>query len=216
MRMTPEFAAAVDPIFRHVLDLLERIAAGEDVDPRRAQRRIVDLLEQADAALGATVPWELARYALVAWIDEVLLDAAWPQRDWWSNNVLEAALFRTRDCSEMFFRRAEEARGLPDTSALEVFYDCVVLGFRGMYRSDEMARTMSRQDGLPESLEAWLRRIALALEKKAPATAAWGGDVPAGAPPRTARRWVVGTALLLLSLLAVDVLVYRLTVSVQP
>ncbi len=207
--MSPEFAAAVDPVFRHVLDLLDRIAAGEPFDPPQVQGRISDLLEQADAAVGASQSWQLARYALVAWVDEVLLDAAWTGRDWWNNNVLEAELFRTRECSERFFLRAEEARGLPESDALEVFYDCVVLGFRGMYRSSDVAQTMSRNDLLPDSLEAWLRRTALALEKREPIDSPLAG-LPAGAPPRTARRWAVAAGFGLLFLLVVDVLLYHL------
>lgn len=210
--MSPKFAAAVDPVYCYVLDLLDRIAAGEQFDPRQVQGQILDRLEHADAAVGASKAWQLARYALVAWIDEVLLDADWSGREWWNNNVLEVELFRTRDCSEVFFLRAEEARGLPDTDALEVFYDCVVLGFRGMYRTGELAESMSRTDGLSDSLEAWLRRTALALDKKQPQPLSLEG-LPAGAPPRTARRWLVGSAFLLLFLLVVDVLLYHLRLS---
>ncbi|MGD9853921.1 MAG: DotU family type IV/VI secretion system protein [Planctomycetaceae bacterium] len=210
--MSPDFAASVDPVFRLVLDLLDRMAAGEAFDPQFVQRRILDRLEQADAAVGATRDWELARYALVSWIDEVLLDTEWSGRNWWSNNVLEAELFRTRDCSTRFYACAEEARGLVGSQALEVFYDCVVLGFRGMYRSHETAQSLSDHDGLSDSLEAWLRRTALALAKRE-ALPAPVASLPAGAPPRTARRWAVGTLLLLLFLLVVDVLFYHLRAS---
>jgi len=207
--MSFDFTAAVDPVFCHVLDLLDRLAAGEELEPRQVQAEIRDHLEQADASVGATQSWQLARYALTSWIDEVLLDTAWSGRDWWNNNVLEAELFRTRDCSEQFFVRAEQARGLPDTQALEVFYDCVVLGFRGMYRSREIAQVMSRNEGLSDSLEAWLRRTSLAIEKKNHVELQ-KESLPAGARPRTARRWLVGTGFLLLFLLVVDVLLYQL------
>lgn len=208
--MTPEFAAAVDSVFRQVLDLLDLIAAGEEFDPHQVQQEILDRLEQADAAAGATRDWDLARYALVAWVDEVLLDTDWSGRDWWSNNVLEVELFRTRECSTRFYELAEQARGLPGSQALEVFYDCVVLGFRGMYRSPETAQTAGGRPS--ESLEAWLRRTALALARRdtvEPPLAA----LPSGAPPRTARRWAVGAAFVFLLLLVIDVLLYHLRTS---
>ncbi len=207
--MSQEFTSAVDPVFCHVLDLLDRMMAGEEFDPRQVQVDIIDRIEQADAAVGASRSWELARYALTSWIDEVLLDTDWSGRDWWANHVLEAKLFRTRDCSEQFFVRAEQARGLADTQALEVFYDCVVLGFRGMYRSAEIAQAMSQNEGLSDSLEAWLRRTSLAIEKKQ-AVETRKASLPAGAPPRTARRWLVGTGFLLMFLVVVDVLLYQL------
>ncbi|MCA9024282.1 MAG: DotU family type IV/VI secretion system protein [Planctomycetaceae bacterium] len=207
--MSLDLAQSVDPVFTHVLDLLEQIEAGEDLDPRRVQMQIRDLIEQADASVGATQSWELARYAITAWIDEVLLDAAWSGHEWWSNNVLEVELFRTRDCSEQFYVKAELARSLPNSQVLEVFYDCVVLGFRGIYRSAEIAQVIGRNDGLSESLEAWLRRTSLAIEKKSQITPRVVG-LPSGAPPRTARRWFVGTGFLLLALVVIDVLIYQL------
>ncbi len=211
--MSPEFAAAVDPVVRHLLDLVDRMTAGEVVDPQDVRRRVVDRLERAEAMVGATAEWPLAKYALVAWTDELLLDVDWAGREWWSNNVLEVEQFRSRDCSERFFVKAEEARRLSSPDALEVFYDCVVLGFRGMYRSPEVARSLSRPDGLPDSLQAWCKRTAMALQRSGATPLVHDGTPPLGAPPRSARPWVVGTALLLFALTVVDVLVFRLVSS---
>ena len=62
------------------------------------------LLEQAGAILGTGIDWDLARYALCSWIDEVLVDSPWEGAESWSNNVLEMELFNTRSCYEQRVR----------------------------------------------------------------------------------------------------------------
>ncbi|HWC88209.1 MAG TPA: DotU family type IV/VI secretion system protein [Pirellulales bacterium] len=161
--MTIQFSQAVDPIFLHVLDLLDRISRGEKPSPQEERMRINALIDQAGALLGASPEWELAKYALASWIDEVLLETPWNGVDWWNNNVLEVALFNTRLCNEMFYRRAQEAASLPRRDALEVFYVCVVLGFRGLYREETLAQMLTQALNLPPDLETWARQTALAI-----------------------------------------------------
>src|SRR4029453_13066049 len=130
-KMTPRFAAAVDPVFLHVLGLLDRIAKGESRHVQEERASVRALIDQAGAKLGAGQQWELAKYALVCWIAEVMLEAPWEGRDWWNNNVLEVELFKMREAAERFFFDAKEAATLPQRDALEVFYVVVILGFRG-------------------------------------------------------------------------------------
>ena len=75
--MTPEFAKAVDPVFLYVLNLLERINQGEPVSAEDERSEILKGLDRADAQLGHRDDWQLAKYALVSWIDEVLIEAPW-------------------------------------------------------------------------------------------------------------------------------------------
>jgi len=182
--MTPRFAQAVDPIFLQVLGLLDRIARGERPAPRDERLRIRAMIDQAAATLGAEPEWELAKYALVSWIDEVLVDADWEGRDWWSNNVLEMEYFKTRLCFEQFYRRAQEATTLARRDALEVFYVCVVLGFRGMYRDPAMAEHFIQSYGLPPDVETWARQTAMSIRlgQRRPEPGGPRHDI-AGAPP---------------------------------
>ena len=97
--------------------------------------RIRSRLDHAEAQLGRTPDWLLAKYALVAWIDEMLIvDAPWRDRDWWNENKLEWEIFQTNSRYDLFYKKAKEAFALPQKDALETFYVCVVLGFRGLYR----------------------------------------------------------------------------------
>lgn len=182
--MTPKFAQAVDPVLLHVLGLLERIGRDDRPSPQEERLQIMSLLDQAEAIVGVGQEWELAKYGLISWIDEVLLETPWDGREYWGNNVLEAEIFNTRLCHEQFYARAQQASTLPRRDALEVYYVCVVLGFRGLYRDPDLAAMLTQSNGLPENLDSWARQTALAIRlgQGRPALAGPRSEVQ-GAPP---------------------------------
>ena len=161
--MTPQFAQAVDPIFLVMLDLLDQISNGRSVSPQNERHRISAAIDSAEATLGGGLEWELAKYGLISWIDEMLVETPWVGRDWWSNNVLEVQHFNTRLCNERFYTKAQEASAQPRRDALEVFYNCVILGFRGLYRDPNMAAELASANGLPPDLLSWTRQTAMAI-----------------------------------------------------
>ncbi|OHB78771.1 MAG: hypothetical protein A2W31_01450 [Planctomycetes bacterium RBG_16_64_10] len=195
--MTPEFAKRIDPVFLRVLDLLDRLSRGQNPPPRDEQTQIRRCLDAAEAALGQTDEWLLAKYALVAWVDEVLIEAPWEGRTWWEQNALEWELFQTADAYEKYFDKAVEASRLPAAKrdALEVFYVGVVLGFRGLYRDPSGAA--AEQAGLPSNLESWARETAQAILLGLGRPSIPRGDRSVqGAPPLEARFTFVGVTLI--------------------
>lgn len=201
--MTPQFAQAVDRIFLAVLGLLDRISRNEPLVPSEERVRIRAALDHAESLLGQSPEWQLSRYALVTWVDEVLIEAPWEGRQWWEENALEVEIFNTRDAFTAFYLKAVEAATLPQKNALEVFYVCVVLGFRGLYR-DSSAVVMADQLRLPPDLAAWTKQTALAIrlgQGRPPITEApHPGD---GAPPLEGKFALVGSTLLCVVLAAV-------------
>ncbi|HEX3726221.1 MAG TPA: DotU family type IV/VI secretion system protein [Pirellulales bacterium] len=194
--MTPKFSEAVDPIYLHVLGLLDRIAAGESPAPEEERLRIRAWIDQAEGRLGQGPDWQLARYALVAWIDELLIDVSWAGREWWNENALEVELFNTRLANEQFYLRAKEASHLPGRDALEVFYVCVVLGFRGLYRDPMVAAVLTEPRGLPADLESWAKQTSLAIRLGQGRPALNDGGTPGvGAPPLSGQSQVVWSSL---------------------
>jgi type VI secretion system protein ImpK len=161
--MTPQFAQAVDPIFLAMLDLLDQIGQNQPVSPQNERYRLVAAVDHAEGALGGGIEWELAKYALVSWIDEMLVETPWSGRDWWSNNVLEVEYFNTRLCNERFYTKAQEASAQSRRDALEVFYNCVILGFRGLYRDPNLASSLTAANGLPPDLLSWTKQTAMAI-----------------------------------------------------
>jgi type VI secretion system protein ImpK len=75
-----------------------------------------------------------ARYALVAFVDEQVLKSTWAGRNEWMAQPLQLLLFREYTAGENFFVRL---RALLQSGtrpvAVEVYYLCLALGFRGAY-----------------------------------------------------------------------------------
>jgi len=114
-------------------------------------------------------------------------------------------------CNEQFFLKAREAAALPRRDALEVYYICVILGFRGLYRDPEAAVIFNQAHGLPEDLSTWTRQAAMSIRvgQDRPPLAGPQREL-AGAPPLRAKPRVVWAALSLILLLASNVIAYKL------
>lgn len=158
--MRPDFSKAVDPVFLYVLELLERVKSSDAPDWADERTRILGRLDHAEVILGQTDEWKLAKYALIAWVDEMLTEPVWDGAAKWRDNSLEFEAFGSAVRFTEFYVRGESAARLPKKDALEVFYLCVVLGFRGMYRNPEMAERGRQQVDveLPDTLEKWAKR----------------------------------------------------------
>lgn len=195
--MSPKFAQAVDPIFLHVFEVLERIRLGEHLAAEEVANACVREFDRAEGQLGGGAAWGLAKYGLAAWIDAVLSDAPWSGSEWWKENALEVRFGGRRNTSVDFFAKANEALTLSNKDALEVYYVCVVLGFRGAYadagtpKGDQQLRELN----LPPSLPDWTKRVREAIrlgEGRPPiAVRSVPGD---GAPPLDGKFYLVGAA----------------------
>jgi len=76
---------------------------------------------------------EEARFALVAWADEVILKSSWPGHEEWLRAPLQMQLYRTTQAGNEFF--AHLARLRPEqSSAREVYFTVLALGFEGQYQ----------------------------------------------------------------------------------
>lgn len=173
--MIPKFAHSIDPIILNVLGVLDRIENSDSPSRDDVQLRLRALIDEADARLGSGKEWKLAKYALVCWIDEMLVDAPWEGREWWNNNVMEQTLFNTRNRHQQFFTWAQEAAELTEKNALEVYYVCVILGFRGLYHDPSSAGPIAESLGLPADLNVWAKQTALSIRL--------GQHLPPLAPP---------------------------------
>jgi type VI secretion system protein ImpK len=164
--MSHDFAAVVDPIILYVLQLLDRISKIEDLDPEVLNRRLRSMLDEAERKLPARQQeWFLARFALVAWIDEELSTRApWEHRSYWANHTLQFHYEGRQDGREEFFRRADEACRLPRKDAIEVFFMCVVLQFKGVYDETPglpLPADIELPSGarVPPRIEDWMRTM---------------------------------------------------------
>jgi type VI secretion system protein ImpK len=79
-----------------------------------------------------------AKFPLVAFLDEAVTGLSFLDKDVWLANPLQSELFGTNSAGEEFFRRLEELRRRPheNLAVLEIYYLCLVLGFKGKYHLD--------------------------------------------------------------------------------
>jgi type VI secretion system protein ImpK len=149
--MTDAFTDVVAPVIEGVIGFQEGLLRGKHPTLEEQKRELIDLLNRAEDKAGRTSAelardFELAKRALVYWIDEVLISSTWTHAHEWTNHILEFSLYKESAAAIRFYEKAAEAEKRDSTNPLETFFVCVALGFRGDLRSDteEIARWASR------------------------------------------------------------------------
>ncbi len=79
---------------------------------------------------------EKLTFALVAFLDETILGSEWSGKESWFAYPLQMEYFNRFDAGDEFFNRLQELRQSTrqNVDAVEVFYLCLALGFRGRYQ----------------------------------------------------------------------------------
>ena len=102
----------------------------------QVKTEIDGLVKQAETCLRKkNIPDEdmdHARFAVFAWVDEVVLSAPWDHKGEWLKHQLQRSYFQTTEAGEMFFERLNSL-GPHQGPVREVFYLCLALGFSGRY-----------------------------------------------------------------------------------
>ena len=80
-----------------------------------------------------------ARLALVALIDETVMNSDWGDAPEWARNPLQMQYYGDFTLGDRFFERLERLHSGTDDSLLEVYFNCLCAGFRGRYRDDPHA-----------------------------------------------------------------------------
>jgi type VI secretion system protein ImpK len=73
------------------------------------------------------------KYALVAFIDELMQSDPGPLRDFWVSHLLQLEFFSETRAGEGFFERLERLRSEKRAPVLRVYYLCLLFGFHGIY-----------------------------------------------------------------------------------
>src|SRR6185295_3681795 len=109
-------------------------------DPGDAEAMRLKIDEQFRAletkARQSDVPQEdvqQAKYAICAFIDEMILTSSWSLKDSWADKPLQLAYFNDFSAGEEFYNKVDVLRGSKRNAVLEVYYLCLALGFRGKY-----------------------------------------------------------------------------------
>ncbi len=76
--------------------------------------------------------FNLARFAVFAWIDEAILSSGWSEKNKWQAEQLQRVYYQTTDAGELFFDRLNTV-GLQQRDVREVYYLCLAMGFTGRH-----------------------------------------------------------------------------------
>jgi type VI secretion system protein ImpK len=103
------------------------------------------------------VEFKDAKYALAAYIDEVVLTSTWPGRLEWISRPLQLEFFGEHTAGEGFFTRLANLRqgGEDNLHLLELFYYCLQLGFEGVYKIKGLEHLMALQVDLRSQMDGY-------------------------------------------------------------
>jgi type VI secretion system protein ImpK len=76
--------------------------------------------------------YDMARFAVFAWIDETIMKSSWDGKNHWQREQLQRLYYQTADAGEIFFERLNTL-GPHQRDVREVYYLCLALGFLGQY-----------------------------------------------------------------------------------
>jgi type VI secretion system protein ImpK len=128
-------------------------------DPAALRRRIKELIDQAERDAQRTgVPTdhvEAATFAIVAFLDETILSSSWSQKDHWVSRPLQRERYDRYDAGEVFFERLSALLEHPTqhAEAIEIYYLCMTLGFRGRYQIVQQEKLQEYIDRCHDELE---------------------------------------------------------------
>ncbi len=114
---------------------------------------VLRLLSQSDSCLKegpvSQEDFDLARFAVCAWVDEAILNSSWQEKNRWQTEQLQRHFYKTTEAGEEFFERLN-ALGLHQREVREVYYLCLALGFKGrfIHEGDELLIDQLRTSNL--------------------------------------------------------------------
>jgi type VI secretion system protein ImpK len=140
--MTDAFADVVAPVIQGVIDFQDGLVRGKHPALEEQKRELIELLNRSEERAGRTSrelarDFELAKRALVYWIDEILITSTWRHAPEWPNHILEFYFYHESERANRFYEKAVEAEKRDSIDPLETFLLSVALGFRGDLAADE-------------------------------------------------------------------------------
>lgn len=162
--MHEDLSNRMQDVLLYGLRLRDRVAGGNRPNLAGEQAKLLEMLGPA----GLPPPWGAVphgsgvlflgiRYALACWLDEIMLDAGWRE---WDANHLEFVLYQTNIRYQNFWDQARLAE-TGAAEALEAFFLCALLGFRGALGG--------QSDRLRDWVEATRSRVTRGLGRELPA-----------------------------------------------
>lgn len=159
--VTEEKVGKIAEVFSDLLVLGTYLKEAKDLgSPEHLRTRLQHLFHVADEqakSRGVSSEAQVhARYAVTAFIDEMIINSRWAHREQWAARPLQYDFFSEYVAGEGFFKRLESIRrSLPlNADLLEVYSLCLILGFEGQYRIHERERLRGLIEDITREVQA--------------------------------------------------------------
>jgi type VI secretion system protein ImpK len=132
------------PIFDLILRLKSGIVApSNDLRPKVAAM-LTDFEKRAERYRFNHKIVQVSKFALAAFVDEVVLMNNFPLREQWERNALQLEYFGEQLAGNKFFEKLQAMLNQIDVTqdAVEVYYLCMLLGFKGRYAVYEQEKLL--------------------------------------------------------------------------
>ena len=133
------------PIFDLILRLKSGIVApSNDLRPKIAGM-LQDFERRAERYRYNHKIIQVSKFALAAFVDETVLTNNFPLRNEWEKNPLQLELFGEQLAGNKFFERLDAMLRQVDVTAdaVEIYYFCMLLGFKGRYAVYEQEKLLA-------------------------------------------------------------------------
>lgn len=141
-----------------VFDLILRLKAGivapsNDLRPKIAAM-LDDFEKRAERYRFNHKIIQVSKFALAAFVDEIVLTNNFPLRNEWEKNPLQLEYFGEQLAGNKFFEKLEAMLKQIDVTrdAVEVYYFCMLLGFKGRYAVYEQDKLLAIMQAVANAL----------------------------------------------------------------
>jgi type VI secretion system protein ImpK len=128
-----------------------------DMFRRRMKEALAEVAREAIKRNYAAEHTVETDFAVIAFLDEVILNSNDSCRNDWAQKPLQEELFGIRVAGELFFTRVEKlvsrAESAEVADMLEVYYLCMLLGFEGRYAVGGKAELHMLQDRVRQRID---------------------------------------------------------------
>jgi len=122
-----------------IFDLILRLKAGIVAPSNDLRPQVTQMLEDFDKSAERYrfnhKIVQVSKFALAAFVDETVLTNNFPLRDEWEKYALQLELFGEQLAGNKFFEKLEAMLKQIEVTqdAVEIYYICMLLGFKGRY-----------------------------------------------------------------------------------
>lgn len=141
-----------------IFDLILRVKAGIVTPSNDLRPKVAAMFEEfekrAERYKFSHKIIQVSKFGMAAFVDETVLTANFPLKHEWEKNPLQLEYFGEQLAGNKFFEKLDSMLGQIDVTvdAVEVYYFCMLLGFKGRYAVYEQEKLLATMQSTGNAL----------------------------------------------------------------